>query len=55
MGVAVTVLLPSEPMGWMDGASVGSHCSQHQGGEQGRPQTREGAGRGMGLCGVPAL
>jgi len=55
MGMAVTLLLPSEPMGWMDGASVGCHCSWCQGGERGGPRSREGAGRGVGLSGVPAL
>lgn len=55
MGMAVTVLLPSEPLGWMDGESMGSYCSWGQGGQQGGPRTREGAGRGVGLCGVPVL
>lgn len=31
------------------------HCSGCRGGEQDGPWTREGAGRGAGLCGVPAL
>lgn len=50
MGTAITVLL-----GWMGRVWALIDCSRCQGGEQGGLWTREGAGRGVGLCGFPAL
>lgn len=53
MGMAVTALLPSELMGgW---GEQGLPLLLAPGREQGGPRTRAGAGRGVGLCGVPVL
>lgn len=52
-GMAVTALLPSEPVGgW---GTQGLSLLLAPGSEQGGPRTRAGAGRGVGLCGFPVL